>query len=419
MIGPIKNKFLHPLKEILHDSRSIGIILLVCTFISLIVANTPQLTDGYRNFWETSFDGTTNHHFHFWIFDLPNSFILVINDFLMAFFFFIAGMEIKRELVCGELSSLKKSLLPILAAVGGMLVPAILFSLFNKGDALHMSGWAIPTATDIAFTLGVASLLGKKVPVALKIFITALAIIDDLGAIVVIALFYGGKIKFLFLIFSAIIFAIVYGLNKLKVKFGILHVLLSLALWYCMFNSGIHATVAGVLFAFLIPVKQLSSFEMKLHAPVYFLIMPLFALANTAIVFPPNIAEALNGSLSWGIIAGLLLGKPLGICLASYFMVRKNYAQLPSKTNWMQMIGASILCGIGFTMSIFIATLAFSSVDEQNISKISVLIASIAAMIIGFVWLRFTKPTPKMAAITQPIVEENQDEYQDEEFHNH
>lgn len=195
--------------------------------------------------------------------------------------------------------------------------------------------------------------------------------------------------------------------------------LLSLALWYCMFNSGIHATVAGVLFAFLIPVKQLSSFEMKLHAPVYFLIMPLFALANTAIVFPPNIAEALNGNLSWGIIAGLLLGKPLGICLASYFMVRKNYAQLPSKTNWMQMIGASILCGIGFTMSIFIATLAFSSVDEQNISKISVLIASVAAMIIGFVWLRFTKPTPKMAAITQPIVEENQDEYQDEEFHNH
>jgi NhaA family Na+:H+ antiporter len=233
------------------------------------------------------------------------------------------------------------------------------FRYFNKGDSHHIAGWAIPTATDIAFTLGVASLLGNKVPVALKIFITALAIIDDLGAIIVIALFYGGQIKFMFLLACAIIVAAIYALNKLKVKFGIVHIVLGLVLWYCMFNSGIHATVAGVVLAFLIPVNQLSKFELKIHAPVYFLIMPLFALANTAITFPANIAEALNGNLSWGIIAGLLLGKPIGICLASYFMVHKNYAQLPTKTNWNQMIGASILCGIGFTMSIFIATLSF------------------------------------------------------------
>lgn len=415
MIGVIKNNFINPLKEILHDSRSIGIILLACTFISLIIANTPNISEGYRAFWETSFDGTLNHHFHFGIFDLPNSILLVVNDFFMAFFFFLAGMEIKRELVCGELSSLKKSLLPILAAVGGMIVPAILFSLFNKGDALHMSGWAIPTATDIAFTLGVASLLGKKVPVALKIFVTALAIIDDLGAIVVIALFYGGKIKFIYLIASAAIIGIVYALNKTKIKFGFLHILLALALWYCMFNSGIHATVAGVLFAFLIPVDKLSKFELIFHAPVYFLIMPIFALANTAIVFPPNIGEALNSNLSWGIIAGLLLGKPIGICLASFIMVRKKFAQLPTKTNWMQMIGASILCGIGFTMSIFIATLAFSSADDQNVSKISVLLASVMAMVIGFIWLKFSKSN-KIAA-TQPSIEEHHDEYQDEAFH--
>lgn len=417
MVGVVKNKFIHPLKEILHDSRSIGIILLACTFISLIIANTPSISEGYRAFWETSFDGTNNHHFHFGIFDLPNSILLVINDFLMAFFFFLAGMEIKRELVCGELSSLKKSLLPIFAAVGGMIIPAILFSLFNKGDALHMTGWAIPTATDIAFTLGVASLLGRKVPVALKIFVTALAIIDDLGAIVVIALFYGGKIKFLYLIASAAIIGIVYALNKIKLKFGILHILLALALWYCMFNSGIHATVAGVLFAFLIPVEKLSKFELIFHAPVYFLIMPIFALANTAIVFPENITEALNSNLSWGIIAGLLLGKPIGICLASFIMVRKKFAQLPTKTNWMQMIGASILCGIGFTMSIFIATLAFSSVDEQNVSKMSVLLASVMAMVIGFIWLKFTKSNTEKNI--QPIIEEPHDEYQDEAFHHH
>lgn len=414
MIGAVKNKFIHPLKEILHDSRSIGIILLICTAISLIIANIPSISSGYQNFWEHSFDGTSNHLLHVGILNLPNSFILVINDFLMAFFFFLAGMEIKRELVCGELSSLKKSLLPILAAIGGMLVPAVLFSLFNKGNSHHIVGWAIPTATDIAFTLGVASLLGKKVPVALKIFITALAIIDDLGAIVVIALFYGGHIKFLFLIGCALVVAAIYGLNKLKVKFGILHLVLGLILWYCMFNSGIHATVAGVVLAFLIPVNQLSKFELKIHAPVYFLIMPLFALANTAIMFPPNIAEALNGNLSWGIIAGLLLGKPIGICLASYFMVRKNYAQLPTNTNWNQMIGASILCGIGFTMSIFIATLAFTSVEEQNISKISVLIASTTAMVVGFLWLKYSKPT----LYTKNVTIENSDEYQDEAFDN-
>ncbi len=393
MIGVLKNKFLHPLREFIHDSRSIGIILLSCTFVSLIVANIPYLSQGYQHFWETSFDGTTNHHIHFGWLNLPNSVLLVINDFLMAFFFFLAGMEIKRELVCGELSSLKKSLLPIFAAVGGMLMPAIVYALFNKGNSNYIQGWAIPTATDIAFTLGVASLLGKKVPVALKIFITALAIIDDLGAIIVIASFYGASIQAIYLLSCILILLVIYFLNKQKIKFGLMHILLGLILWYCMYNSGIHATVAGVLFALMIPTKLLAPFELKLHAPIYFFIMPIFALANTAIVFPNNLGAALGGTLSWGIILGLLLGKPLGICLTSYILVKQKIVHLPSNTNWYQMIGAGLLCGIGFTMSIFIATLAFNTPNEQNISKISVLIASITAMILGFVWLRFSKAT--------------------------
>lgn len=392
MIGVLKNTFLHPLKEFVHDSRSIGILLLSCTFISLLIANIPSLSQGYLHFWEASFDGSKSHHTHIGVLNLPNSFLVVINDFLMAFFFLLAGMEIKRELVCGELSSLKKSLLPIFAAVGGMLMPAIIFALFNKGNNHLIQGWAIPTATDIAFTLGVASLLGKRVPIALKIFITALAIIDDLGAIIVIALFYGGTIQFLYLLASVALLLVLYFFNKKQMQFGIFHVLIGIVLWYCMFNSGIHATVAGVLFAFMIPTKLLPSFELKLHAPVYFLIMPIFALANTAIVFPENVLGALSSSLSWGIIAGLLVGKPLGICFTSFLLVKQKIVHLPSNSNWYQMIGAGILCGIGFTMSIFIATLAFDDAQQQNISKMSVLLASLSAMLIGFIWLKFTKP---------------------------
>ena len=410
MIGVLKNKFLHPLKEFVNDSRSIGIILLGCTFISLLIANIPALSKSYLHFWETSFDGTSNHHVHISFLNLPNSVLLVINDFLMAFFFFLAGMEIKRELVCGELSSLKKSLLPIFAAIGGMLMPAIVYALFNKGNSNYIQGWAIPTATDIAFTLGVASLLGKRVPVALKIFITALAIIDDLGAIIVIALFYGGTIQFMYLLVCILLLSILAMLNKRKIKFGVLHVLIGLLLWYCMFNSGIHATVAGVLFALMIPTKSLSSFELKLHAPVYFFIMPIFALANTAIVFPKDMTLAIGGTLSWGIILGLLIGKPLGICLTSYILVKQKIVHLPSNTNWYQMIGAGLLCGIGFTMSIFIATLAFNTPNEQTISKISVLLGSLTAMIVGFIWLLFTKPASLINTTNSELYEASLEE---------
>ncbi|PZX65845.1 Na+/H+ antiporter NhaA [Hydrotalea sandarakina] len=385
-------KWFYPLLAFMHDSRSIGIILLACTALSLIISNIPAIGEAYTHLWHYHFNGNEAHSFNVIGLHLPNSPLVIINDFLMAFFFFLAGMEIKREVVQGELNTIKKALLPSLGAVGGMLVPAILFIQFNR-DSPFMSGWAIPTATDIAFSLGIASLLGNKVSVNLKIFLTALAIIDDLGAIIVIALFYGEKLHFVYLLGCAIVIVLLWWLQKMHKKFGWMQIILSVLLWYFMFNSGIHATVAGVIFAFFIPLKDIVNFEVKLHLPVYFIIIPIFALANTAIVLPQNFAEALDTSLSWGIIAGLVIGKPLGICGMAYLMVKRGWAVLPAKVNWHHMIGAGMLAGIGFTMSIFIATLAFKSENEQDIAKISVLIATIIAMTLGYFWLKInSKP---------------------------
>lgn len=395
----VQRRLIHPFKQFIHDSRAIGIVLLSCTLISLVLANWGDWSEAYRHIWHFSFDGTDEHHTHLGFLSLPNSPLLVINDALMAIFFFLAGMEIKREMVSGELSSIKSSLLPVLGAVGGMLAPAIFFALFNKGTD-HMHGWAVPTATDIAFTLGIASLLGKRVPVALKIFLTALAIIDDLGAIIVIALFYGSEIAPLYLLGALLVVLALWYMNKRRVRFGLLHWLLGLLLWYLMFNSGIHATVAGVIFALLIPIDQINKLEAKLHTPVYFLVMPIFALANTAIGIPSDSLSSLNSPLSWGIIAGLCLGKPLGITLASYFLVSRKLAVLPTHTTWKQMIGGGMLAGIGFTMSIFISTLAFSSTTDQDIAKISVLLASLLAMLLGFAWLRFVA-SPSIQAVDE------------------
>jgi NhaA family Na+:H+ antiporter len=390
MLHFVNTKFIHPLKRFLQDSRSIGITLLSCTVISLLLANIGFWDEVYQHFWTVSFDGSPGHSMPIGFLSLPNSPSVIINDGLMALFFFLAGMEIKRELVSGELASLKRSMLPVFAALGGMLVPALLFALFAKGSG-YMQGWAIPTATDIAFTLGIASLLGKRVPVGLKIFITALAIIDDLGAIIVIAFFYGDSLHLLYLAGCLIVVGILILLNKKKIPFGWLHWLLGIVLWYCMFNSGIHATVAGVVFALLVPAPLLPKFELRFHKPVYFLILPVFAFANTAIGFPDTGLHALGGPLSLGIIAGLCLGKPIGICLACYVLVSNKLAQLPTGVNWHKMIGAGLLAGIGFTMSIFIATLAFGSGDEGDIAKISVLVASLIAIVAGFCWLRFER----------------------------
>lgn len=385
-----KKSFSQLLHSYLHSNRSIGITLLLCTAISLLLANLSLTQNWYQHFWHHSLDGTAAHHTHLGWFNIPNSPSVFINDFLMAVFFFLAGMEIKREFLTGELSSIRQSLLPMVAAVGGMLMPAILFAFIARGSA-YMQGWAIPTATDIAFTLGVISLLGRNVPSGLKIFVTALAIIDDLGAILVIAIFYGDALHWGYLLVVLLIVGILVLLNKRGFKFGWVHILLGLIMWYCMFNSGIHATVAGVIFAFLVPVHLLKRFEDMIHIPVYFIILPAFALANTNLVLPEHPFQALTGPLSTGIMAGLVIGKPLGISLSCYFLVSRKWAQLPSGVNWYKLIGAGILAGIGFTMSIFISALAFSGGPVEDMAKISVLVASLLAMLIGYYWLKMER----------------------------
>lgn len=385
MIRFVRKRIFIPIGKFIHDSRSVGVTLLACTALSLLLSNWGFWSDAYINFWTASFNGTASHTFNYGILSLPNSIELIVNDGFMAIFFFLVGMEIKREVVIGELSTLQKSALPVFCAIGGMLVPAMIYSFINRGtNELH--GWAIPTATDIAFTLGVASLLGNRIPVSLKIFLTALAIIDDLIAILVIAFFYGGHLSFTYLLGCLFLVGLLWVLTKRKVKFGIFHWIIGLILWYCMFHSGIHATIAGVIFAFMVPKEKLNQLEMALHSPVHFFIMPLFALANTALIIPADSLSIFSSKISWGIMIGLCLGKPLGIFLAAYFMVTKKLAELPRGVNWHKLIGAGLLAGIGFTMSIFITMLAFSDATHRDIGKISVLIASLFAMIFSAIW---------------------------------
>lgn len=368
----------NPLQRMVKDSRSVGIVLFACSVVSVVIANTSA-GEAYTAFWNTGILGPPGLH-------LPHSLLHWINDALMAAFFFLVGMEIKRELLIGELSSVKKSLLPLFAAVGGMLAPAAIYLLFNKQtDFQH--GWGIPMATDIAFSLGIASMLGKKVPASLKTFLMALAIIDDLGAIIIIAFFYGGSIQWIYLLCGIGVVTVLFLFPRLKIKFGWWNFALGLVLWYCFFNSGIHATIAGVLFALTIPLPLLEKLEHRLHIPVYFIMLPLFALANTAIVIPPEFIATLNSSLNYGIIGGLVIGKPLGIVTACWVLVKLKWGELPRGVSWAQLTGIGVLAGIGFTMSIFITMLAFEDAATQDIAKSGVLIASVIAMAAGYAWL--------------------------------
>lgn len=369
---------INPWQRVINDSRSVGIILFAGSAVSMVLANT-DISDAYLGFWNQAFHLPGYLH-------LPHALLHWINDGLMAVFFFLVGMEIKRELLAGELSSVKKSLLPIFAAVGGMIAPAVIYLLFNKATN-YEHGWGIPMATDIAFSLGVASMLGKKMPSALKIFLMALAIIDDLGAILVIAFFYGGAVQWIYLLTGIAITIVLILLPKLKISFGWWNYVLGILLWYCMYNSGIHATIAGVLFAFTIPLSRLEKMQHSLHVPVNFIILPIFAIANTAIVIPDNITHAFTSTLSYGIILGLMLGKPLGIVLACRMLVRLKWGELPEGVNWRQLTGVGILAGIGFTMSVFIAMLAFNEPAIQDMAKVGVLAGSVMAMIVGYLWL--------------------------------
>jgi NhaA family Na+:H+ antiporter len=369
--------------EFFDSEKSSGIVLIICTIISLAIANS-MLGATYVSMWSTYVAGMSIEHW--------------INDGLMAIFFLFIGLELERELYSGELSSVKNALLPIVAAVGGIACPALIHFVFNAGTETQ-AGIGIPMATDIAFALGVLALLGSRVPLSLKVFLTALAVMDDLGAIIVIALFYTAKVSLVYLIAAAAVFAVLLVFNRMLRIMALAPYLIGGALmWFLMLKSGIHATIAGVLLAFAIPFSAKTDdeespshrLEHMLHKPVAFIILPIFALANTGVVIGTNWAQELTSENSLGIMGGLLLGKPLGIMLLCFIAVTIGICKLPSGLNWKHIFGAGLLGGIGFTMSIFITNLAFvGNGDAITASKIAVLLASLTAGTIGFLWLRF------------------------------
>jgi len=371
--------------EFFDSEKSSGIILILCTVAALAIANSP-LGDSFLEFWhaKVGFDAGSIH--------LKYSLEHWINDGLMVIFFLLIGLEIEREIYVGELSDLKNASLPIFAAIGGMATPALFYFLLNRGTETQ-SGFGVPMATDIAFALGVLALLGSKVPVSLKIFLTALAIIDDLGAILVIALFYVGDFPLIYLLLAMGVFAGLLILNRLGVLGLAYYLIPGFFMWYVMLQSGVHATLAGVLLAFAIPFgdggENSPSYILQhaLHKPVAFLIVPLFALANTGIMLGEGWIKNLGSLNSQGVFLGLFFGKPLGIFLFSFLSIKFGLSRLPGDVSWKHIVGAGFLGGIGFTMSIFITILAFGDVGVVQNTKISILLTSLLAGITGYIIL--------------------------------
>jgi NhaA family Na+:H+ antiporter len=366
-------------KAFFNNEKSGGLLLLFVTILSLTLANSSFQTE-YISLWEKDLGGHSITHW--------------INDGLMTIFFLLIGLELEREIYHGELSSIKNASLPIIAALGGMLIPAALFLALNYGTATQ-NGAGIPMATDIAFAIGILSLLGRKVPVSLKVFLTALAVIDDLGAIIVIAIFYTSTIAFVNLAIALGIWGLLFVLNRMKIHNLIPYLIGGAAMWYFMLNSGIHATITGVILAFVIPFgdggEKTSSYRLQhfLHKPVAFLILPLFAIANTCIAIESDWHVGLDHPNTFGIVLGLVVGKPLGILLFSFIGVSAGFCVLPKRLKWPHILGAGMLGGIGFTMSIFITILAFQDPEIIVFSKIAILIASVLSGIFGFVFLKY------------------------------
>ena len=367
-------------KKFFQIAQSSGNLLIICVILSLLIANS-SLGSSFQELLDFKLGSY--------------SISLWINDGLMTIFFLLVGLEIKREILEGELSSFKNATLPIFAALGGMLVPAAIFYFFNQGSK-YENGWGIPMATDIAFSLAIISMLGKRVPVSIKIFLTALAIVDDLGAIVVIAIFYTEKIETTYLLLCGLVLFILIILNFFKVKRHIFYLIPGVFLWYFMHHSGIHATIAGVLLAFTIPTNEsdteispLEKLEEKLHTPVNYFIMPLFALANTNIKFHNGMVDGLFTNFGYGIILGLALGKVIGINLFSFIAIKLKLSDLPNNSKWSQMLGAGLLAGIGFTMSIFIALLSYKGeLEIQEEAKFAILVASAISGFMGYFLLK-------------------------------
>lgn len=426
-------------QEFAHAQASSGIVLLVCVIVALVWANSP-FGSTYYDLW----------HLHFavkvgdvdWIneaFDRPLEYW--INDGLMVIFFFVVGLEIKREVIAGELASPRKAMLPIMAAIGGMVVPAAIFLWFNLGGPAQR-GWGIPMATDIAFTLGVMAVLGTRVPTPIKVFLTALAIVDDIGAVLVIAIFYTSEISLLALGIAAVFVLLLIAANRLGIRSTLVYILLgACGLWPAFIFSGVHPTVAGVLAAFTIPVRRridsteftnlsrvyidefaqasgdgesvlaneeqvslmrsiertalgaqspLQRFENTLHPWTVYGIMPLFALANAGVSIGADFSSMIEEPLALGVALGLLVGKPLGIMLFSVVAVRLGLAVLPSRVRWVHVLGAGCLAGIGFTMSLFIANLAMDDIELLEVAKVSILVGSLLAAVLGWLVFQFS-----------------------------
>ncbi len=423
-------RLLSPFQEFLHQETSGGIVLLICTAIALVWANVPSIAPGYVALWQKPIVVGVGD------FVLTKPASLWINDGLMAIFFFVVGLEIKRELLTGELSSPRQAALPAAAALGGMVVPAIIYTLFNAGGSAG-GGWGIPMATDIAFALGVLALLGKGVPLSLKIFLAALAIVDDLGAVLVIALFFTAEIVWPALIVTGVIIVLLVAVNRLGVRNPLVYILLGTFLWLAILKSGIHATIAGVILAMTIPStarlsrkevaarsielisdftgretgqsesrenqqatlqtlgavvqsaeSPLQRFEHTLHPWVAFLIMPVFALANAGVSLGTDFVSRLSHPVTLGVAAGLILGKQLGITSFAWVAIKTGIASLPAGISWRHIYGVACLAGIGFTMSLFIADLAFGEGPDLQLAKVGILCASLISGIAGWVILR-------------------------------
>ena len=389
----MRARLLDPFQRFFHSEAAGGIVLLVCTAIALVWANSPW-QDGYASLLHLALPVggarlALELTVHEWI-----------NDGLMALFFFLVGLEIKREMLTGELASIRRAALPIAGAIGGMIVPAALYALFNGGGA-GARGWGIPMATDIAFALGIVALLGPRVPVALRVFLAAVAIVDDIGAVLVIAIFYTASISRSYVVIAAAVLVALMILNRAGVRNAVPYLVLGVVLWVAVLLSGIHATVAGVLLALTIPAQRrgasdeslLERLERSLHAPVAFLIVPLFALANAGVRIGSAAASGVTMTVLGGVAIGLVIGKPLGITLASWLAVRLRIATLPDGVSWRLLQGVSWLGGIGFTMSLFVGALAFTDDALLDSAKLGVLLASCLAAFMGWLMLRRAAPT--------------------------
>lgn len=383
--------------KFLKNESASGLILIFVTLLALIFSNT-FLSEFYNTFLHTKIEFKVGTFL-----EISKPLILWVNDGLMAIFFLHIGLEIKRELILGHLSSFSKISLPLIAAAGGMLIPALTFIFFNSGDDFAMKGWAIPTATDIAFALGILSLLGKRVPTSLKIFLMALAIFDDLGAILIIAFFYTDNLSLFSLLFASAAIFVLFIMNKLEVLSLGLYLLVGAIMWICVLKSGVHATLAGIILAFMIPLNAMNekrkrvspskTLESFIHYWVAFAILPIFAFVNAGIDLRDMNIEKITGAVPLGIILGLFIGKQLGVFSFVYIAVKLRLAKLPTNVSWIQIYGVSVLTGIGFTMSLFIDSLAY---NDSNIyfytDRLAILIGSILSGALGYLILRnFTK----------------------------